>query len=113
MPSAERRASRALRERRAGLLEDRADVVEDAARLRRDVATARLVGFRIERDLPRDEHEVAVAQGLRVRQAGVRRPYGVDDLSLRHVSAYALLPRVAIASSPSTVPSSRTRMYLS
>src|SRR6267378_6378968 len=102
-----------VRERCPGLLEDRADVVEDAARLRRDVATARLVGFRIERDLPGDKHEVAVAERLRVRQAGVRRPCGVDDLSLRHFSSYALLPRVAIASSPSTVPSSWTRTYLS
>src|SRR2546425_509413 len=102
-----------VRERRAALLEDRADVVENAARLSRDVATAWLVGLRIERDLPGDEYEVAVAERLRVRQAGARRPCGVDNLSLRHVSSYAVLPRVAIASSPSTVPSSRTRMYLS
>src|SRR4029077_10397446 len=67
----------------------------------------------IERDLPRDEHEVAVAERLCVRQSGVRRLGRVDDLSLGHLSSYALLPRVAIASSPSTVPSSRTRTYLS
>src|SRR5436190_12807880 len=79
-----------IRERRPSLLEDRADVVEDAARLRRDVATARLICLRIERDLPGDEHEVAVADCLRVRQAGVRRPPGVDDLSLRHIRLRAL-----------------------
>src|SRR5438034_2018850 len=78
-----------VRERRASLLEYRADVVEDAARLRRDVATARLVGLRIERDLPRDEHEVAVAERVRVRQTGVRRSRGLANILLRAAS----LPR--------------------
>ena len=58
-------------------VEQRADVLEDAARLRGDVAVDQLAGGRVERNLARDEEQLAGLEGRRVGPDGFRRAGGL------------------------------------
>ena len=95
-------------ERRPGVLQDAGDPGDDGLGLRRDVPRHGLARRGIERDLTRDEHQVANPHRLRVRQAGRRHLRARDHLTRAHW----ILPRAAMGQMRSTTPR-RTHTYSS
>ena len=69
---------------RAGRLEDRAEIRQRALGFELHVAAVKLLGRRIDRDLPRAVDPLAHSDGLAVESDRGRSVVGVNLLELRH-----------------------------